>query len=79
MITQKKVIVVKDEHGEWEGIYLDGDLWTEGHSLRDSDWVELINGHHLESAEIKYVNAIWMEDNGVLPQHYQDIPTEKFV
>lgn len=79
MTTQKKVIVVNSSHGDWSGIYLDYDLWTEHGSLHTGDWAELINNHHLESVEVKEVCGDWLEECGNLPQCYQDIPMEKFV
>lgn len=79
MTVQKKVIVVNSSHGDWSGIYLDYDLWTEHHSLHTGDWAELINNHHLASVEIKEVDGDWLEESGNLPQHYQDIPVDKFV
>ena len=79
MTTQKKVIVVNSSHGDWSGIYLDNELWTEHHSLDTQDWAELINNHHLESVDVKEVDGDWLEECGNLPQRYQDIPIEWFV
>jgi hypothetical protein len=28
---------------DWAGIYINGDLAVEGHSIRDDDWIDLIN------------------------------------
>lgn len=75
----KKVIVVNSSHGDWSGIYLDYDLWTEHHSLHTCDWAELINNHYLDSVDVKEVDGEYLEESGNLPQHYQDIPMEKFV
>lgn len=79
MTTQKKIIVVNSNQGDWSGIYLDNELWTEHHSLDTQDWAELINNHHLESVDVKEVCGDWLEEWGNLPQRYQDIPVEKFV
>lgn len=79
MTTQKKVIVVNSSHGDWSGIYLDHELWTEHHSLHTQDWAELINNHHLESVDVKEVDGHWLEECGNLPQRYQDIPKGAFV
>lgn len=78
MSVQKKVIVVNSSHGDWSGIYLDYDLWTEHHSLHTDDWAELINNHHLESVVVREVDGEWLEESGNLPQYYQDIPMDKF-
>lgn len=78
MITQKKIIVVNSSHGDWSGIYLDNELCTEHHSLHTQDWAELINNHHLESVDVREVDGHWLEMCGNLPQHYKDIPMEKF-
>ena len=79
MTTQKKVIIVNSAHGDWSGIYLDNELWTEDHSLHTQDWAELINNHHLESVDVEEVDGEWLEESGGrLPQHYQDIPMDNF-
>lgn len=79
MTTQKKVIIVSSAHGDWSGIYLDNELWTEDHSLHTQDWAELINNHHLESVDVEEVDGEWLEESGGrLPQHYQDIPMDNF-
>ena len=79
MNIQKKVIVVNSSHGDWSGIYLDNELWTEHHFLHTQDWAELINNHHLESVDVKEVDGEWLEECGNLPQRYQDIPMEMIV
>lgn len=79
MNVQKKIIVVNSSSGDWSGIYLDNELWTEHHSLHTCDWAELINNHHLESVDVKEVCGEWLEESGGrLPQHYQDIPMDNF-
>jgi len=79
LTTQKKVIIVNSAHGDWSGIYLDNELWTEDHSLHTQDWAELINNHHLESVDVEEVDGEWLEESGGrLPQHYQDIPMDNF-
>lgn len=42
------------------------------------DWAELINNHYLESVVVREVDGEWLEESGNLPQHYQDIPMDKF-
>lgn len=79
MTTQKKIIVVNSSHGDWSGIYLDNELWTEYHSLHTGDWAELINNHHLESVDVREVDGEWLEESGNLPQNFNDISQEKFV
>lgn len=79
MNIQKKVIVVNSSHGDWSGIYLDNELWTEYHSLHTNDWAEIINNHHLESVDVIEVDGEWLEESGNLPQNFNGIPQEKFV
>lgn len=38
----KKVDIVHDINGEWIGIYLNGKLWEEGHSIPVHRWLELL-------------------------------------
>jgi hypothetical protein len=79
MTTQKKIIVVNSSSGDWSGIYLDNELWTEHHSLHTGDWAELINNHHLDSVDVREVDGEWLEESGNLPQNFNGIPQEKFV
>lgn len=80
----KKVIVVNSDDGDWSGIFLsDGKdsytLWGENHSLHTSDWVELINNHHIESAKEMEVDWEYMHSIGSFPDNFEDIRKDKFV
>lgn len=79
MTTQKRIIVVNSSSGDWSGIYLDNELWTEHHALHKGDWAELINNHHLESVDVKEVDGEWLEESGSFPILFNDIPQEKFL
>ena len=75
----KKIIVVNSSSGDWSGIYLDYELWVEGHSITQFDWAELINNHYLDCVTIREVDGEWVEYHSSFPNTYQEIPVDKFV
>jgi hypothetical protein len=54
---------------DWYGLYIDGKLVTENHSLRWSDVLQALG--------IKYnwdaVDEEWMEEHGRLPENFKDV------
>lgn len=57
---------------DWEGIYLDGKLLAQGHSVSAED-ILLALGH-----KVKYemTEEGWLEDQGYLPDNIQDVKFE---
>ena len=53
-MSQARVTLVRDHEGEWEGLYVDGTLIAQGHSLQDTDWAEAF---HLIGATMHLADA----------------------
>lgn len=67
----RDVVLASGAEGDWVGLYVDGKLRSEGHSLAESSVAEAL-GARVESIELKQA---WLERNG-LPQELGAIPRE---
>lgn len=70
-MTDKKVDIVSAEGGDWQGLYVDGKLAYENHSIDWDDFVQVLDipvGGFV-------VNDVWLQDNR-LPVRLEDIPEE---
>jgi len=63
---------------DWEGLYIDGQLADEGHSINLRDFVSHIQQRKqpIETAVFRDVDDDWLELQGVFPR---DIKEVKFV
>ena len=57
---------------DWEGLYVDGELATEGHQLIIEDLADVL-GIEIED---KYANIDWLEERGSLPNKLEDVKFE---
>jgi hypothetical protein len=55
----KKIVIVRGESGDWEGVYLDGQLAREDHSIEIDDLLKLLG----IKCEVKYATDKTFEDN----------------
>jgi len=63
----KQVAYITDASGDWEGIYIDGKLVEEGHSL-DPRTV-------LEAADVPFTHRETdLKELGSLPENLEDVP-----
>lgn len=76
MITYKNITLVKSSDGDWEGLYLDNELYKENHSLRPEDVFEIINDHHISEAKSFEIDCDWLvgDQGGNLPNLLSGIP-----
>jgi len=74
-----KLTYVTNEYGEWCGVYIDGKLDLEGHSVAVNDWLDYIKMQGITEVEEFEVSGEWMEDVGTFPALFVDIPKDKFV
>ncbi|GAB9152983.1 hypothetical protein [Bradyrhizobium diazoefficiens] len=61
---------------DWSGIYVDGQLVTEGHSIRTLEVVEICIEHKVTVAEGKLVDIPWLNEQGSLPQREEEVVWE---
>ena len=70
-----KVTVVNGD--DWQGLYLNGVLHSEAHSLKFCDLGYIINKIGPISKYVEYdVCSQWMYDMGFLPKFFVDIPKD---
>lgn len=67
---------VSVEAGDWEGIYVNDELKSQGHSHAVFHIIPLLKGYHIEDFYEFEVSDKWMEDEtcGQLPDSLTDIP-----
>lgn len=56
---------------DWSGIYIDGHLVYEGHSIHPMFLADVIEDFH-----IKYVDLDWLEERGHLPSDLDEVQCE---
>ncbi|MGG0667865.1 hypothetical protein ABE073_04965 [Lederbergia citrisecunda] len=68
------VKVVIATYDDWEGLYVNGELRTEGHSINLHDFVDLINDHKVfESMEVVEISEGCLEEHGNCPMNLDDM------
>lgn len=64
----KKAILVTN-YVDWEGLYIDGKLVTEGHRIRKEDLL----GHFGITLDTIETAEGWLESRGKLPENLSDV------
>ncbi len=73
---------VSSSHGDWVGVYLNGKLYDEGHSIPVHTWLDLLsevaeeNSANLSTMQFE-VGGEWLESCGNLSEFFSDIPKEQ--
>lgn len=70
------VTFVSGDDGDWIGMYYDGRLVEEGHSIPGYRVAERLINAHVESVEQFEVDQEWLEAEMNLPPNLGDIPQE---
>lgn len=63
------VHIVSSPSGDWEGLYLDGRLVVEGHSL---SWWQVLSAIRIEY-DMSECDETWINDVGRLPENLDDV------
>ena len=58
---------------DWQGLYIDGGLVEENHSIRITDLLEMLEDRRLLTFDYHEVNQGYLEDLGNLPDKFDDI------
>ena len=58
---------------DWCGIYVDGLLVAEGHSLSTMEVVGICMLHRIDNATSSPVDIEWLHDRGDLPRQIEDV------
>lgn len=79
---KKECVVICLEEGEWEALYINGELATADHTLSTSDMMEAIGipSYHFQDIQIKTVSSDgekWWDENygGGTPDRLEEIPS----
>lgn len=75
-MSENNLVIVKTENGDWEGIYVNGTLFTEGHSLSTDDYCDLISMYKTFNPDIKRIEVTMeqMEEfAGYFPNDYKEL------
>lgn len=67
-----RVTLVHDDSGDWMGVYIDGALRYQGHSIEDSKLLELVGVDH--TYVTSYISSV---GESHLPDALEDVPTSK--
>lgn len=67
MKEEKEIVFVIGS--DWTGMYINGELVDEGHSLREEDIVQVL-GFTSQTLE---ADSSWLDDHGSLPQKLSDV------
>lgn len=66
---------------DWQGVYLDGEMHAQDHSIREHHWLYLVEkaGSLCEDVEVHVWTADldWLDSLGYLPHDFKDIPLDK--
>lgn len=69
-----KVVYVRDEGGDWAGLYIDGELEDQNHSLDVGMVLDTLYERGLIEYESFMVPEEAWDDLGQLPDEFEDIP-----
>jgi hypothetical protein len=65
------VVIVDDEGGDWEGLYVDGTLVYENHEIPRNILIEHVQGAN--SVEYKEADEEWLFKRGTLTKNLSDV------
>lgn len=64
---------------DWQGLYIDGELIEENHSIRITDLLEMLEDRRLLTFDYHEVDQRYLEDLGNLPDSFDDIDKNEFL
>jgi hypothetical protein len=60
--------------GDWEALYVDGELVAENHSVDVGDVLDAIEGHHVEEASSGWLSIDLVDHfGGRAPEQYEEL------
>ena len=65
------VVIVDGDN--WSGLFINGKLVEEGHSLTAHDVVSALIGHTIGSYKRKWADIDWLQDIGNFPSDLNDV------
>lgn len=75
MVSELRLDYVQTDEGDWEGIYIDGELFYEGHSIPTDVMIDIVMLNKLFTDYKSHV----VEEGISLPLYFKDISEDAFV
>lgn len=78
-MPKASLIICNSECGDWSGLYVNGKLFHEGHSLDEQIWCDLIINYKEFTGTI---DCYWFDEDSMIelgdrfPDSFEDIPKE---
>ncbi len=66
-------IVFVTNEDDWQGVYVDGELVTDGHTINYSALFDRLVGETISSTKWRVVDEDWMQEEGYLPSNLFDV------
>lgn len=73
------VVIAESPSGDWEGLYIKGKLFIEGHSISRYDFIKALEKAGVlkkNSIESYNVDEAWIEQVGQLPKKLEEVKWE---
>lgn len=72
------MIVIGSECGDWWGMFIDGELFVEGHAIYEKDWINAIQTFQHFDPKVDCYNLLdeYLEHIGNFPFYFKDIPKD---
>lgn len=58
---------------DWEAIYVDGEVWRQGHDIRARDWLELLEQFGGVTTSERHVDTEQSHEMGCFPDLLKDV------
>ena len=72
LVTEDAAILA-DNEDDWRGLYINGKLAAEGHSLPTKQILRLLREAKLNDYETRVVDADWLYELGNLPENISEV------
>lgn len=72
-LREAKVCIVESSDADWAGLYINGKLDCEGHSITAHDLMSALAGMTLTDFEVRPCDIGWIIDAGNLPENLSDV------
>lgn len=66
-----KFIILSSYTGDWQGLYINNKLVTEGHNLRIEDIIKYLE-YGYESFMFYAATTSWVEEEGFMPDYFEE-------
>lgn len=72
---EQEINLVYARGDDWSGLYIEGELAMEGHSINLVDVIGALIGKRISSFDVIDVDIEWLDSRGNLPEQLSDVKT----